>query len=71
MRSPRAGGGIVLVPPRSPAALAGAIESLLRDPVRLRVLSEAARATVEREFTWERCGIETVAAYEEALAAAT
>ncbi len=27
-----AGGGIVLVPPRSPAALADAIESLLRDP---------------------------------------
>ena len=31
---------------------------------------DAARATVERAFTWERCGAATVAAYEEALARA-
>ena len=30
-------------------------------------LGAAARATVEKHFTWERCGRETVAAYEEAL----
>lgn len=66
-----AGDGVVLVAPRSPAALAAAIDALLRDPGRLRGLGEAARATVESAFTWHRCGIETVAAYEQALARAT
>jgi len=28
----------------------------------------AARLTVEREFTWERCGERTVQAYADALA---
>src|SRR5205085_7258586 len=59
-----AGGGIRLVPPRDPAALAVEIESLLRDPTRLADLGRQARETVEREFTWERCGEQTVAAYE-------
>lgn len=58
-----AGGGILLVPPRDPQALAQAIRSALADPG----LGAQARATVERAFTWERCGRETVAAYEEAL----
>ena len=31
-------------------------------------LEAAARRTVEREFTWERCGERTLAAYEAALA---
>jgi glycosyltransferase involved in cell wall biosynthesis len=53
----------VLVPPRDPAALAGALEGLLVDPARRAALGAAARATVQREFTWERCGVETVAAY--------
>ncbi len=66
-----AGDGIVLVPPRSPVALAEQIDALLRDPGRVSGLGAAARATVERAFTWRRCGLETVAAYEEALAGAT
>jgi teichuronic acid biosynthesis glycosyltransferase TuaC len=66
-----AGGGIVLIPPRSPAALAETVDSLLRDPARLGTLGREARTTVERGFTWQRCGMETVAAYEAALAGAT
>lgn len=62
-----AGGGIVLVPPRDPPALALAIESLLRDSRRLEELGAQARDTVEREFTWEKCGQATVEAYAETL----
>jgi glycosyltransferase involved in cell wall biosynthesis len=62
-----AGGGIVLVPPRNPAALAEQIDSLLGDQARLHALRAQARATVERDFTWEQCGRETVAAYQAAL----
>jgi teichuronic acid biosynthesis glycosyltransferase TuaC len=62
-----AGGGIVLVPPRDPRTLARELESLLRDPARLETLSRQARDTVAREFTWERCGGETVEAYRDVL----
>jgi glycosyltransferase involved in cell wall biosynthesis len=62
-----AGGGIELVAPRSPGALAACLRELLGDPDRRRALGTAARATVEREFTWERCGEQTVAAYAQAL----
>jgi glycosyltransferase involved in cell wall biosynthesis len=63
----RAGGGIVLVPPRDPRALAAAIDRLLSDPVQLASLGAEARSTVQRAFTWERCGRETVAAYRASL----
>jgi starch synthase len=56
-----------LVAPGDPPGLAAALDGLLDDPSRLSALRIAARETVEREFTWERCGSETVAAYEEAL----
>ncbi|MFL5820518.1 MAG: glycosyltransferase [Solirubrobacteraceae bacterium] len=62
-----AGGGIVLVAPGDVEGLAGAIDALIADPQRARELGERARATVEREFTWERCGEATVAAYRAAL----
>lgn len=62
-----AGGGIVLVPPRDARALAAEIDALLRDPARLEAIGSQARATVQRAFTWQRCGRETVAAYHEAL----
>lgn len=62
-----AGGGIELVRPDDPRALAGAIDALLRDRARRAALSAQARETVAREFTWERCGRETVAAYAEVL----
>jgi glycosyltransferase involved in cell wall biosynthesis len=62
-----AGGGIELVAPRSPAALAACLRRLLGDPEARRALGAAARATVEREFTWQRCGEQTLAAYQQAL----
>jgi teichuronic acid biosynthesis glycosyltransferase TuaC len=62
-----AGGGIELVLPRDPRALADAIDRLLRDPTRRAAMGRAARATVEHAFTWERCGRETIGAYEEVL----
>jgi glycosyltransferase involved in cell wall biosynthesis len=61
-----AGGGIRLVPPADPEALAAELRLLLDEPAWRRELGDAARATVEAEFTWERCGRATVAAYEEA-----
>jgi teichuronic acid biosynthesis glycosyltransferase TuaC len=62
-----AGGGIELVAPGDPRTLADAIDVLLSDPVRMAALRVAARDTVARQFTWERCGRETVAAYEGVL----
>jgi glycosyltransferase involved in cell wall biosynthesis len=61
------GGGIELVAPGDPDALAAAIGELLGRPERLAQLSAEARATVATHFTWERCGERTVAAYAEAL----
>ena len=60
-----AGSGITLVPPRDPRRLAQAIDRVLGDAA----AGAAARATVERSFTWEQCGAATVAAYESALSA--
>jgi teichuronic acid biosynthesis glycosyltransferase TuaC len=64
-----AGDGLELVPPRDPAALAQALEELLSNPERRAALGRAARETVERAFTWQRCGTETVAVYSAALSA--
>jgi teichuronic acid biosynthesis glycosyltransferase TuaC len=64
-----AGGGIELVAPREPLALAERIDALLGDERGLAALRQTARKTVVRKFTWQRCGAETVAAYEEALRA--
>jgi glycosyltransferase involved in cell wall biosynthesis len=60
-----AGGGITLVAPCDPRALAGAIDRVLADAA----AGATARATVERSFSWEQCGAATVAAYESALSA--
>lgn len=59
------GDGMVLVPPRSPRALAAALERVLDDPGPLAV---SARALAARHFSWDRCGEATVAAYRDALA---
>ena len=64
----RRGRGIELVRRCTCAALAKRIDGLLSDPPALAALGDTARETVERAFTWERCGADTVAAYEEALA---
>jgi glycosyltransferase involved in cell wall biosynthesis len=62
----KAGDGIVLVPAGDPAALAIAIREALASPGKLAELGARARATVERSFTWERCGARTVEIYREA-----
>jgi teichuronic acid biosynthesis glycosyltransferase TuaC len=62
-----AGDGIRLVPAGDAGALAATIDGLVGDRATLRGLGAQARATVERAFTWERCGRETVRAYEDAL----
>jgi teichuronic acid biosynthesis glycosyltransferase TuaC len=62
-----AGEGMTLVAPDDPGALAEAIATLLGEPSRLLELRTQARATVQRSFTWPRCGEATVAAYAEAL----
>jgi teichuronic acid biosynthesis glycosyltransferase TuaC len=62
-----AGDGMVLVPPGDIERLSQRIDELLSDPHRLREARQRARATVAANFTWERCGRETVAAYERAL----
>jgi glycosyltransferase involved in cell wall biosynthesis len=61
-----AGEGMLLVPADDHRALARALADLFREgPERL---GAAARDTVLRNFTWERCGQATVEAYERALA---
>jgi glycosyltransferase involved in cell wall biosynthesis len=62
-----AGGGIRLVPPGDVEALAGELDHILGEPRWARELGDAARATVESAFTWERCGRETVEAYQAAI----
>jgi glycosyltransferase involved in cell wall biosynthesis len=62
-----AGDGLVLVAPRDPPALAGAINALLSDRAKLAELGHFARETVERSFTWERCGAQTLAVYREVI----
>jgi glycosyltransferase involved in cell wall biosynthesis len=58
----------LLVPPCDPKALASAIERLIKAPDLRRRLGQAARARVEKEFTWEHAARETVRAYERAIA---
>jgi glycosyltransferase involved in cell wall biosynthesis len=62
----KAGDGMVLVPPGDIERLTQRIDELLGDPHRLREAGQRARATVAANFTWERCGSETLAAYDEA-----
>jgi glycosyltransferase involved in cell wall biosynthesis len=60
-----AGEGMVLVPPDDHVALARALDELFAG--RPAAMGAAARETVRRHFTWERCGRATVEAYETAL----
>jgi teichuronic acid biosynthesis glycosyltransferase TuaC len=63
-----AGDGFLLVPPGDIERLTQRIEELLGDPLRLREAGQRARATVAANFTWERCGEQTLAAYRDVLA---
>jgi teichuronic acid biosynthesis glycosyltransferase TuaC len=62
-----AGGGIRLVPPADPEALAAELRTILGEHRWRRELGAAARANVAAHFTWKACGRATVAAYEDAL----
>ena len=62
-----AGDGLVLVPPGDIERLTQRIDELLSDPHRLREVGQRARATVAANFTWERCGQQTLAAYGTSL----
>jgi glycosyltransferase involved in cell wall biosynthesis len=62
-----AGDGLVLVPPGDIERLTQRIDELLSDPHRLREARQRARATVAANFTWGRCGEQTLDAYERAL----
>ena len=58
----------LLVEPRNPRALAGAIEALLDSPERRKAMGEAGRKRVLSLFTWRRTAERTVEVYREALA---
>ncbi|MEA2315000.1 MAG: hypothetical protein QOI03_1692 [Solirubrobacteraceae bacterium] len=62
-----AGDGFMLVPPGDIERLSQRIDELLSDPHRLREAGQRARASVAAHFTWQRCGEQTLAAYEHAL----
>jgi teichuronic acid biosynthesis glycosyltransferase TuaC len=66
-----AGEGMLLVTPGDVAELAGVLRRLDLDRNRLVRLGAAARRTVAANFTWERCGQRTVAAYGRVLAGRT
>jgi len=63
-----AGDGFMLVPPGDIERLTQRIDELLSDPQRLREAGIRARETVAANFSWRRCGEQTLAAYEHALA---
>jgi len=58
----------LLVPPREPAALAAAIQTLLDDPARRERMGQAGRERMVREFSWPVCAANTVAVYRKVLA---
>jgi glycosyltransferase involved in cell wall biosynthesis len=62
-----AGDGLVLVPPGDIERLTQRIGELLSDPHRLHEARQRARETVAANFTWARCGQQTIEAYERAL----
>lgn len=61
-----AGQGMLLVEPDDHRALARLLDEILASPDRLAALGQAARSTVERNFTWRHCGEATVDAYRAA-----
>lgn len=64
----RDGENMLLVPPRDPQALAGAVLRLYRDPD-LRARLEAGANALAAEFTWERIAYRTAAFLEEVIGA--
>jgi glycosyltransferase involved in cell wall biosynthesis len=60
----------LLVPPRDPAAMGEALVRLVSDPGLRRQMGSAARARVEREFTWTQVVRRTIDVYQASLGAA-
>ena len=58
----------LLVPPDDPAALAEAMNALLRDPGRADAFGRAGRARAVGEFSWEAVAAQTAALYAELCA---
>jgi len=56
-----------LVPPRDPEALANCLQTLLEQPALRQQMGQAARARVEREFTWPMVAERTAHLYESLL----
>ena len=56
-----------LVPPGDPGTLAAALSGAAGDPARLREFGAAGRHIVEREFSWDRVGDQTMDLYKELL----
>jgi glycosyltransferase involved in cell wall biosynthesis len=57
----------ILVPPRSPRALADAIADLVNRPRRAAAMGQAGYDRVQTHFTWPRAAEKTVAAYREVI----
>lgn len=64
----RIGGGGILVPRDSPAALAAGIDQLADSPARRRELGAAARVRIEGQLSWRTVAARTAAIYHEVLA---
>jgi teichuronic acid biosynthesis glycosyltransferase TuaC len=62
------GRGLRLVPPGDVEALAAEIDAIVSEPAYRAELARAARDAVAANFTWEKCGASTLAAYERVLA---
>jgi glycosyltransferase involved in cell wall biosynthesis len=62
-------GALRLVPPADPAALAGALGSLLAEPAERERLAAAARAAADGPYSWDRIAAQTLDLYESVLAA--
>lgn len=62
-------GGVtgLLVPPREPAILAKAIQSLITDPIRCREMGARGRERAVQEFTWERHASAMISIYDEII----
>jgi starch synthase len=55
----------LLVPPEDPAALATALNTLLRDPGRAAAMGRAGRERAVDEFSWDAVAVQTAALYAE------
>jgi alpha-maltose-1-phosphate synthase len=53
------------VPPDDPAALADAMNALLRDPGRADAMGRAGRERAVAEFSWDAVAAQTAALYAE------